>query len=424
VRDRGIRVTDKKIKILTISDHPLSPSGVGTQTKHILESLLNTGKYSVISIGGAVKHQSYQPQKTKEFEDDWIIFPVDGYGNQDLIRAMIRNHRPDMLWFMTDPRFFGWLWDIEDEIRSNIPMIYYHVWDNKPYPHFNKPSYDSTDVICTISKVTDDIVRTVSPDVECHRMPHVAHPEVFKKVPGDTIEQFKKQTGLDDKFLIFWNSRNARRKMSGSLIFWFKDFLDEVGHDKAKLLMHTDPKDGHGQDLEAIIRELGLINGEVIFSVKKTPPQELNLLYNAADVTCGISDAEGFGLSTFESLSAETPIVVTMTGGLQEQVTDGKEWFGVGIEPSSKAIIGSQQVPFIYEDRINREDFLDAMRKMYNATPEERAEMGRKGRDHLQKNYNFEGTLKKWDTLLTDIHERYGSWENRKGYDRWEMISL
>ena len=424
MRDRGIRVTDKKIKILTISDHPLSPSGVGTQTKHILESLLNTGKYSIISIGGAVKHESYQPQKTKEFEDDWIIFPVDGYGNQDLIRAMIRNHRPDMLWFMTDPRFFGWLWDIEDEIRANIPMVYYHVWDNKPYPHFNKPSYDSTDVICTISKVTDDIVRTVSPDVECHRMPHVAHPEVFKKVPGDTLEQFKKQAGFDDKFLIFWNSRNARRKMSGSLIFWFKDFLDEVGHDKAKLLMHTDPKDGHGQDLEAIIRELGLINGEVIFSVKKTPPQELNLLYNAADVTCGISDAEGFGLSTFESLSAETPIIVTMTGGLQEQVTDGKEWFGVGIEPSSKAIIGSQQVPFIYEDRINREDFLDAMRKMYNASPEERAEMGRKGRAHIQKNYNFEGTLKKWDTLLADIHERYGSWENRKGYDRWEMISL
>ena len=417
-------MTDKKIKILTISDHPLSPSGVGTQTKHILESLLNTGKYSVISIGGAVKHQNYQPQKTKEFEDDWIIFPVDGYGNQDLIRAMVRNHRPDMLWFMTDPRFFGWLWDIEDEIRANIPMIYYHVWDNKPYPHFNKPSYDSTDVVCTISKVTDDIVRTVSPDVECHRMPHVAHPEVFKKVPGDTIEQFKKQAGLDDKFLIFWNSRNARRKMSGSLIFWFKDFLDEVGHDKAKLLMHTDPKDGHGQDLEAIIRELGLINGEVVFSVKKTPPQELNLLYNAADVTCGISDAEGFGLSTFESLSAETPIIVTMTGGLQEQVTDGEEWFGVGIEPSSKAIIGSQQVPFIYEDRISREGFLDAMRKMYNASPEERAEMGRKGRAHLQKNYNFEGTLKKWDTLLTDIHERYGSWENRKGYDRWEMISL
>ena len=35
-----MRVTEeKKIKILTISDHPLSPSGVGTQTKYILEKL-------------------------------------------------------------------------------------------------------------------------------------------------------------------------------------------------------------------------------------------------------------------------------------------------------------------------------------------------------------------------------------------------
>ena len=35
----------EKIKIFTISDHPLSPSGVGTQTKYIIESMLKTGKY-------------------------------------------------------------------------------------------------------------------------------------------------------------------------------------------------------------------------------------------------------------------------------------------------------------------------------------------------------------------------------------------
>ena len=45
----------------------------------------------------------------------------------------------------------------------------------------------------------------------------------------------------------------------------------------------------------------------------------LSVLYNAADVTIGLSDAEGFGLSTFESMACETPIIVTMTGGLQEQ---------------------------------------------------------------------------------------------------------
>ena len=37
---------DKKIKILTISDHPLAPSGVGTQTKYFIEALLKTSRQS------------------------------------------------------------------------------------------------------------------------------------------------------------------------------------------------------------------------------------------------------------------------------------------------------------------------------------------------------------------------------------------
>ena len=78
-------------------------------------------------------------------------------------------------------------------------------------------------------------------------------------------------------------------------------------------------------------------------------------IYGMVDCTINISDAEGFGLSTLESLACETPIIVTMTGGLQEQVTDGKEWFGIGIEPTSRAIIGSQDIPWIYEDRLSEE---------------------------------------------------------------------
>ncbi len=50
-------MTNKKIKVLTISDHPLSPSGVGTQTKYMIEALLNTGRYQVVSLGGSSKAQ-------------------------------------------------------------------------------------------------------------------------------------------------------------------------------------------------------------------------------------------------------------------------------------------------------------------------------------------------------------------------------
>ena len=93
---------------------PLSPSGVGTQTKYIIEALLETGRYQVVSLGGAIKHQDYKPIKTEQYGDDWVIYPVDGFGNKPIIRSILRNERPDMLWFMTDPRFWGWLWEIEN----------------------------------------------------------------------------------------------------------------------------------------------------------------------------------------------------------------------------------------------------------------------------------------------------------------------
>jgi len=417
---------EKKIKVLTISDHPLSPSGVGTQTKYMIEGLLKTGNYEVVSLGGAIKHEKYEPMKTEEWGDDWVIYPVDGYGNPEIIRSVLRNERPDIFWFMTDPRFFGWLWSMEDEIRPLLPMVYYHVWDNHPAPKFNRVWYDSTDVIVTISKLTDDIANIVAKKAEVIHVPHTVNTEAFNKLPEDRVRTFKKENFLKDadKMVFFWNNRNARRKQSGTLIFWFKEFLDRVGHDKAALIMHTDPKDVHGQDLEAIIYELELTNGQVLLSNTKVPAEGLALMYNMSDCTINISDAEGFGLSTLESLACETPIIVNMTGGLQEQVTDGENWFGFGIEPCSKAVIGSQEIPYIYEDRISGDEFVDTLEKFYNLSEEERASMGAAGRQHVLDNYGFQDYENRWNEVLTKIHEKYGSWENRKNYERWRVERL
>ena len=417
-------MTDKKIKLLTISDHPLSPSGVGTQTKYMIEALLRTGRYQIISLGGAVKHQKYEPQKVEPYGEDWIIFPVDGYGTQDQIRSILQTQKPDILWFMTDPRFYEWLWDIDNEIRENVPMVYYHVWDNFPAPTFNKGFYESNDVIAAISKVTHKIVSEVTDKVENVYVPHAVDPTFFKPIDKEQISKMKKGHNLENKFIFFWNNRNARRKMTGSLILWFKQFCDKVGHDKATLIMHTDPNDPYGQPLEHLLSHFGLNNGQILLSRNKVGPEHLASMYNMADCTINISDAEGFGLATLESLSCGTPIIATMTGGLQEQVTDGENWFGIGIEPSSKALIGSQQVPYIYEDRISQEDFVDALVKIYEMSQEERDKLGVMGREHVVKNYSFENYKKQWIDLLDRVHEEHGSWENRKNYNSWQLLNI
>ena len=425
----------QKKKILVLSDHPLSPSGVGTQTKYFIEALLKTGRYQFICLGGAVKHNDYTPVMVEGWNQDFRIIPVDNYGNQEVIRSILQKEKPDLLWFMTDPRFYDWLWEIENEVRSYIPMVYYHVWDNFPVPMFNKIWYDSTDAVVSISKVTNEIVKTASPDSYAGRIPHAVNSSVFykfkesadiarvKDIKTQIINTSKEFTSPNKK-VFFWNNRNARRKQSGTLIWWFKEWLDKVGHDKATLLMHTDARDPHGQDLPHLIEHLGIDDGQVLLSTNKVSQQELAAFYNATDFTINISDAEGFGLATLESLSCGTPIIVNMTGGLQEQVTDGQNWFGWGAVAASKSIIGSLQVPYIYEDRMGKDQFEKMMNKALKCSKKAYNNMSELGMQHIETNYNFEDFEKAWVTKIDEIMEENGSWDTRKNYARWELKEI
>ena len=205
----------KKKKILVLSDHPLSPSGVGSQTKYMIEALLKTGRYQFICLGGAIKHADYTPQRIEPFQNDWIIYPVDGYGNHETIRSVLAKEKPDMLWFMTDPRFYTWLWEIENEIRANIPMVYYHVWDNFPAPHFNAKYYRSNDEVVCISKVTHEILKEVAPDVNSTYLPHAVNSNVF--YPAKTSEDREATLKVKNKILDSSEPKNPDKNRSKML---------------------------------------------------------------------------------------------------------------------------------------------------------------------------------------------------------------
>ena len=122
-----------------------------------------------------------------------------------------------------------------------------------------------------------------------------------------------------------------------------------------------------------------------------------------------------------ESLSCGTPIIVTLTGGLQDQISDGETTFGVGLTPASKAIIGSQQVPYIFEDRVSKEDFLDALIKIYEMSAEERETLGAQARVWAQDEFGFEKFIQRWDDLFTHVVDTQGSWDTRQGYTPYKI---
>lgn len=284
-------------KILTISDHPLVPSGVGTQTRYVIEGLLKTKKYKFTSWGCAVKHPDYRIQKVfpELYGENWFVHPIDGYGSRERMRHFLLNEKPDAIVIVTDPRFYYWLFEMADEINANCPLLYWHVWDNDPSPDFNSAFYESIDELVPLSLKTYGLLQDLKKRGLYNRhfeyIPHAIPADVFKPVSAADIETFRRAKfghHWDRKFVIFWNNRNARRKMTGDVIEAFSVFARKVGQQNVSLFMQTQTKDPEGQDVLAIARRFGIVESMMI-SEGRVSSEDLNMYYNSCDCTMNIS---------------------------------------------------------------------------------------------------------------------------------------
>ena len=403
-----------KKKIIVLSDHALSTSGVGVQTRHLVEGLIEKGCWTFKQLGAAIKHSDYS---LKKVNDDFIIKPIDGFGNKEIMRNILITEKPDGIIIFTDPRFFHWLFEIEDEIHQVCPIFWWHVWDNRPTPLFNNWMYEATDAINCHSYLTYEMIAENFPN-KTNFIPHAIPENIFYEITDEEKNSFKANIlGKEKKdfFVAFWANRNARRKRPGDLLNSWKMFLDKTLDKDAILIIHSDPYDKEGVNMTKIIKMLN-IEKNVAISTDKIDFKEMNILYNIADVTINISFAEGFGLSTLESMQTGTPIVATTTGGLTRQVInhrDGTE-NGVAIKPKLKSLVGSQNVPYIYEDYALPDDIADGLFKMYSLDKDQKIALSKKVKKYALEEFSYKKTIDLWHNSLSDTIENWKT--NRQNF--------
>lgn len=425
-------------KVLWLSDHPLVPSGVGIQARYVIQGLLETGRYSFTCLGGAIRHPDYTPQQVdpQRFgEGNWVIHPVDGHGDKDKLRRMIAEVKPDAIVLFTDPRFFYWVWEMEDEIRASCPIVYWHVWDNDPIPDFNRVIYEATDHVMALSLKTYGVLQGLDyPKERFSYVPHAEPAETFRPLDDAEVLAARRQyygNHADRDFILMWNNRNARRKMTGDVMESFARFSKRVGRERTALLMHTAPNDQEGQDVHAVARKLGIAD-LLLISETRVSPEQMNVMYNCADCVINVSSNEGFGLGTLEALYAGTPIVVNMTGGLQFQIGDwwqdqtdfsdqehltrlardrksSHRWWGVPVFPAARNLVGSQQVPYIYDDRVNDAQVADALERVFRMGRPARRRLGLQAREWALKTFPMAGMVAGWDEALTTTMVRHAA---------------
>jgi len=451
---------DQRKKILLICDDIRVHSGVATIAKEIVCG--TSHHFNWVQMAGAMSHPDkgkrldLSPSTNTEvgIEDSSVmLYPVDGYGDSRILREIIQIEKPDAIFLITDPRYFTWIFNMEHEIRKEIPITYLNIWDDYPAPMFNKPYYEACDLLMGISKQTVNINKLVLKGHEKNKIfkyiPHGKDPNKYFPItePDPEYLEFKKNVfkGKEPKFVVYFNSRNIRRKQIPDTILAFRTFLDSLPKEEAKdcyLVLKTEMVTDAGTDLSKV-REFLLGEdylGNCIILDNKFSEKQLNYLYNIADVQILLTSNEGWGLTITEAILSGTPIIANTTGGMQDQMRfvdgDGK-WFepcakipsnhrgtykehgewAFPVYPTSRSIQGSPSTPYIFDDRCAWEDACDRIKEVYALSPEERKSKGLKGREWaMSEEAGFTSDHQSKKVILA-LDELFDTWNPREKYE-------
>jgi glycosyltransferase involved in cell wall biosynthesis len=457
---------EQRKKILLICDDIRVHSGVATVGREVV--IQTAQHFNWVNLGGAIKHPeegkrldlSQSTNETAGLTDSSVMmYPVNDYGNPDILRNIIKFEKPDAIMLITDPRYFIWLFSMENEIRKSIPIAYLNIWDDYPAPLYNKPYYEACDLLMGISKQTVNINKLVLDKKANSKIikyvPHGLNHELISPIDENhkkwnELQEFKKQLFKDKQyeFVLFFNSRNIRRKQIPDTMLAYRHFIDQLPIEQAKkccLLLHTELVSEHGTDLPAV-QEL-LLNGEqynVVYTNQIFNNYQMNLLYNSTDCQIQLTSNEGWGLSLTEALLAGKPIIANVTGGMQDQMRfefeDGTwidfdadfpsnhrgtikkhgEW-AFPVYPTSRSIVGSPPTPYIYDDRCEAEDAAKQIMAVYSLSKEERKAKGLKGREWaLGDEAGFTGEYQ-GKRVIEAFDELFATWKPR---EKFELIDV
>lgn len=446
-------------KILLIADDIRVHSGVAQIAREFVVNSCH--HYNFACVAGAVKH----PDKGKKLDMNQAIsemsgvqdacvalFPTNGYGDLDLLRNIIKLESPDAIFIITDPRYYDWLFQSENEFRVKIPIVYLNIWDDVPAPVYNREFYESCDALFGISKQTVNINKMVlgkkAKNKIIEYVPHGLNDTIFKPLDSNHSEfkKFKDKLFLGKQydFTLLFNSRNIRRKSIPDTLLAWKVFTDQLPESKAKktaLILKTDPIDGNGTDLPRVIDYFFSDSPtNVLVLGDKLSTEQMSYLYNSVDATILLSSNEGWGLSLTESLLCGKPIIANVTGGMQDQMRfedNEGNWFtpcnnipsnhrgtykkhgkwAFPVYPSNISCQGSVPTPYIFDDRCSFEDAAKQINKLYNLSQKERVSIGDEGYNWAIGDEAGFTSEKMCNRLIHHIDKLFENWVPRPKYE-------
>jgi glycosyltransferase involved in cell wall biosynthesis len=439
----------RKKRILFNSNYSRMYTGFGKNTKNLLTYLEKTGKYTVIEYASQMvdghpdlqtlpwKARASLPnnqQAINELNADQNKARLAAYGEYN-IEKVVSEEKPDLIIHAED--FWGVSWTKDKNYFKKIPTVIWVTHDSLPliglketnqYPHYwTWSDFARKD----FHKNGFTHVKTQYPPI------NLSH---FYNIGSAKKKEIRNKFKIkEDAFIVLDVFRNQLRKLQPNLIEGFSQFKKDHPESNAILLLATSFSEGW--NIPDLCNQYG-VNQKDIWAVyvssesneyllhpfigqeqkcpftgkekalntiniaKGVTEEQLNEIYNIADVFCHPASSGATEIPTVEAAAAEK-IILTADYSYGEDIIELNKG-ALCLDWAKYTEIGTQFIkssPF--PSSITKQ-----IKKVYNMDAAKRAEMGKLNRLWAKENYDLELNCKKIEEYIDSLP--YVDWDNIK----------
>jgi hypothetical protein len=386
--------SEKKVKVLLVSTHVNQVNGYSKVMYHIIKQLtqpwIQLVHFATQKLSGADIGRPY-PKNVKVIDATALDKEKQpGFALSELPNTIL-SEKPDVVFIYND---LSVICAYIEEIRKVISRRTFKIWAYVDMTYAAPPqgtidilNRDVERIFCFTKSWKDSIIsQGITRPVDV--MNHGVDSTMFRSIPKELARQ---TLGLPKDIFLFTSlNRNIPRKRLDVLVMSFVTLIVRFPTKPIFLLLVADKGDRGGFQLfDIFARELkhhnatvDMFGNRLMLTSKDTcfRDEDINMLYNCADVGISCAEGEGFGLCTFEQMSVGVPQIVPEINGYTEYCTSDNSLL---VKPSIRYYIpqvyhsvpGEAQMvdPNEVAKTMERYVFDEALRKQHGKLGKEKA---------------------------------------------------
>lgn len=406
------------MKIMVVTDSPLSGTGFGEEMRHIAFRLAQRGhKIYYVGLGYSgfpiyLYDKMFPDIPNKGARIKLLsqgLEPTTLYGASG-VWFYYEQYYPDIVLFLGDPRCIV-PFKRPHEILG-FPLYFYATLDGLPVPPQFKKIFEIPDINITITEWAMKEYTKVG--IPIHAYIHHGINWRYWQLTQKQKMLLRQKYGIKQNEVVFisWDNNQHRKRMDALLRCW-KQFISKVKRG-AILILYTDWNCELGWDIEHLIKTYkipretvlspkDLVHHEKVWAVLPEEPRIHREIAALGDIYVSTTSGEGFGKCLLEAMALGQVVIAPDYSAVPEVLgkNDSHGPYGC-LVPIKGRFRWHDKVRSVEGGLVDEQKFVDEMIYFYS-NPSVRQHVGSQARKWA-KNFDYKKIVDGWEQVLRRVN--------------------